>query len=46
MGFFVGLGILIVLLITTGRIEKSLKTIEHQNEKKIELLEILNKKNA
>ena len=36
--FFVGIAILIVIVISTSMIEKSLKTIEKQNETVIELL--------
>ena len=37
--FFVGIAILIVLVISTSTIEKSLKKIEKQNDAAIELLE-------
>ena len=36
--FFVGIAILIVIVISTSMIEKSLKTIEKQNDTVIELL--------
>ncbi|WP_192796814.1 hypothetical protein [Pradoshia sp. D12] len=36
--FFVGLAILIVIVISTSRIEKSLTSIEKQNDTVIELL--------
>ena len=36
--FFVGTAILIVIVISTSMIEKSLKTIEKQNDTVIELL--------
>ena len=37
--FFVGIAILIVIVISTSTIEKSLKKIEKQNDAAIELLE-------
>ncbi len=37
--YFVGIAIMIVIVISTSTIEKSLKKIEKQNETAIELLE-------
>ncbi|MGN1400315.1 MAG: hypothetical protein ACI4XL_02305 [Bacillus sp. (in: firmicutes)] len=42
--FFVGIAILVVLVISTSMIERSLKSIEKQNETVIELLKDIREK--
>ena len=46
MGWIVGTAILIVLVISTNTIEKSLKNMERQNEDMIKILEDIQKKNG
>ncbi len=41
---FVGIAILLVLFITSSTIEKTLKSIEKQNDQVIELLKEINRK--
>ena len=46
MGWIVGTAILIVLVISTNTIEKSLKNMERQNEDIIRILEDIQKKDS
>ena len=46
MGWIVGTAILIVLVISTHTIEKTLKTMERQNEEIIKILADIQKKNG